>query len=469
MDHSSAGSTEPVAVQPASDKLRVTSRAERVSYNSFWFGQNLLYMVVTTFLAVFYTSSLGIPAAVVGTILLAARLWDAVVDPLLATLIERTKLKRGKFKPWIMAAAITVPVMTVLCFGYGGDLAAQSLTVRIAYASVTYFLWGTIYAASDGPAYALSTVMTPHLSERNTMLTNNQFTSMLGLLTAVIAMPAILSATGDNYFLAAGACALVSLLTMIPIQRVKERIVIPRETPRIRDIWHSVVTNRYLVITVVIGFIVYGTDFGITLAAFLSSDIYGGAGDTSILLITKILPILIIAPLGARLIRRFGKVKLLAFSLIATAVLSVLAWAVSRDSFTLLAILSLIRGFAFAPQIFMFSILFSDSIEYSYYTKGKRFEAATFATQTMMVKAGTAVAGGIAMWAVGLAGYRESVAGEVVVQSAGALNAMWALYHLASAVGSIVACIILLRAYDLTEPRLQEMAVANREKEQAES
>ena len=71
-----------------------------------------------------------------------------IVDPILAAIIERSNLKGGKFKPWVMLAAYTVPLLTVICFGFSDILIDQSLTVRIVYATITYFIWGTIYAAS---------------------------------------------------------------------------------------------------------------------------------------------------------------------------------------------------------------------------------------------------------------------------------------------------------------------------------
>ena len=444
----------------------LTSRLERVSYNSFWVGQNVLFIIVSTFLAVYYTTTLGIPATVVGTILLIARLWDAAVDPILATVIERTHLKGGKFKPWIFLAAITVPTLTIFCFGFQGVLIEQDLGVRIAYAFVTYLVWGTIYAASDGPAYALGSVMTPEPAERNVLLSNNHVAGIIGILIGIVAMPQVLAATANDWTLSIVVFAIVGFLTMLPIRIAKERVSLhERPRPGITEIWKAVVQNKYLMLTLTMGLLANGTNFAMTLAPFVASDIYGSAESASLLLMLGILPVIVVAPFGARLIRRYGKIRLLAFSYLASALLGVVAFLFCRDDFGLLLAVSALRGIVLAPQVFMFSLLFADSIEWDSYRNNRRFEAATFAVQTMMTKAALAISGAIGLWIIGLAGYQSSVAGETVTQSSAALDAMWTTFNLGAVVGSLVGAFILLKFYDLTEAKLALIVESNRTRE----
>ncbi len=443
----------------------LTSRLERTSYNTFWLGQNVLFIIVSTFLALYYTSALGIPVAVVGTILVLARIWDAVIDPILATVIERSRFKSGRFKPWVFAAAISVPVLTVVCFGFQDLLLGQNLAIRIGYALVTYLIWGTAYAASDGPGYALGSVMTPEPAERNVILSNNHVAGLVGVLIGIAAMPQLLAATANNWMFSIVVFGVVAFVAMLPIRATKERVRLDgRARPSILTIWRAVVTNKYLMLTVVLGLITNGTNFGLTLAPFIANDVYRNPQASSLLLMLGILPVLVVAPFGGRLIRRFGKIRLLAFSYIAGAVLSVATFAFCRDSFALLLGLSALKGIALAPQVFMFSLLFADSIEYDFFKNKRRFEAATFAAQTMMTKAALAISS-IGLWIIGVAGYRSTIAGHAVVQTAGATDALWATYTLGGAVGSILGVFVLLKFYDLSEAKLAVMVAANREHE----
>jgi GPH family glycoside/pentoside/hexuronide:cation symporter len=173
-------------------------------------------------------------------------------------------------------------------------------------------------------------------------------------------------------------------------------------------------------------------------------------------------PVIVVAPFGARLIRRFGKIRLLAFSYIAGGALSLVAFLFCRESFELLLVVTALKGIAFAPQIFMFSLLFADSIEYDFYKNKRRLEAATFAAQTMMAKASQAVSGGLALAIIGIGGYQSSVAGETATQSPQALDVMWATFNLGAVAGSALGVFILLKFYDLTEAKLKVMSEANR-------
>jgi glycoside/pentoside/hexuronide:cation symporter, GPH family len=456
------------AVAPAREKQAfVVPRREKLGYSSFFIGQNILYIAVSTFLAVFYTGSLGIPAAAVGTLFLVARIWDALMDPIMATIVEKANLRRGKFKPWVMLAAITVPLFTVLCFGFGDVLAQQDLTVRIAYAAVTYLVWGTVFAAADAPAYAMATVMTPSPAERNVILTANQILGMVGILVGILIVPQLLTATGNDWFLTAFIFSAIGLVTMLGVKAAKERVRAERrQPPTIKTIFSTILSNKYLLLTVGMLLLSTGLNFGMALAPYLATDIFHDTTAASAILATSIFPVLIVAPFIPKLIGRFGKIPLLAVSFIVTAILSVVIYLTCRDSMALLMLLSLVKGFFFAPLLVMISLLFADSIEYDFFRKGERFEAATFAARTMATKAASAVSGGLALFLIGLAGYQASVEGQAVTQAPQALDVMWAAFNLGPAVGAVLAAVLLLKFYDLTEDRLKIMVEANLQKEQ---
>lgn len=438
------------------------TRFERISYDMFFTGQNIVFMVLSTFLGVYYTGTLGIPATVVAAILLVARIWDAFMDPLLATIIERSNLKSGKFRPWVLMAAITVPLLTVLCFSFTDFLIAQSLTVRIVYAALTYFIWGTLYAAADAPAYALSTAITPVPEERNLLLSYNKLTGLLGVILGMAVFPAVLNATNNNYFISVLVMSVIAFLTMILIRFTKERVKQEgRSQPKVGEIFKSVLSNKYLVVIVLVGLIANGTNFAMTLTPFVATDIYGDSTKVSAMLGIGIIPMLLVAPLSPLLIRKFGKKNLAVFSFGATAIFSLLIYFLTKDNYMLYLVLSLVRGLLSAPFIIVSALFFTDCIEYDDYKNGKRFEAITFAAQTFMSKLIGAISGGVGMWIIGIAGYKAAVAGETVTQTSTALNALWAAMNIGPAVGSLIAIVIMLKFYDLTEEKVKMMVEAN--------
>jgi GPH family glycoside/pentoside/hexuronide:cation symporter len=452
-------------VKETAQKMFAATRFERTSYDMFFAGQNIIFLLLTSFLSIYYTSTLGIPATIVAVILLTARIWDAFVDPLLATFIEKSNLKAGKFKPWVMLAAYTVPVLTVLCFSFSDMLIDQSLSVRVVYATLTYFIWGTLYAASDAPAYALSTVMTPHPEERNLLLTFNKITGLIGGLGGLIAFPLVLSATNDNWFISVLIFSVIAFLTMFMIRFTKERVKhVGSHHPKISEIFKSVANNKYLVLIVIISLLSNGTNFAMTLTPFIGGDIFGDPSSVSIIMAIGFLPMIFVAPFAPMLIRKFGKINLTVFSFAANVVFSLLIYFFTKDNFTLFLVLMFLRGLLSSPFTVIYSLFFSDTIEYDAYQNGTRFEAVTFAAQTFMAKISTAISGGLGMWIIGVAGYKAAVAGETVTQTPTALNALWATMNLGPVVGSILAIVILLKFYDLTEDKVKMMIEVNLQK-----
>jgi glycoside/pentoside/hexuronide:cation symporter, GPH family len=440
------------------------SRFERSMYNTYFLGQNMIFVIVTTFLAVYYTSVLGISATAVGTILLLARIWDALMDPLLATVIERSKLKGGKFKPWVNLASISVPLMTILCFGFSDQLLSASDGARIAYAAVTYLIWGTLYAAADAPAFALSTVITPVPEERNVLLANNQLLGILGILIGISTFPLALKATGNNYILSVGIFVIVSLLAMNMVRFTKERVKSNKKEPTIKEIFGSVLNNKYLKIIVLVSIIANGVNFSQSLAPYVATDIFKDPTKVSLMLGLGILPTVLIAPFVPMLVRKVGKIKLLSIALGASIVFSILMYFTTYESFNLFLVLTLLKSIFVAPQVVIYPMFFADTIEYDCYKNGTRFEAATFATQTFMSKISVAISGGLGLWIIGFAGYVASKNGQVITQSASTLKALWATFNLGPAIGCLIALIIFIKFYDLKEEKVKEMALANQEK-----
>jgi len=442
----------------------VTKKSERFMYSSYFFGQNIIFFIVSSFLAVYYTSVLGISATTVGSILLLARIWDAFVDPTLATIIERLNLKSGKFKPWVNLASITVPIMTFLCFGFSHQLLAASEGVRIGYAAVTYLVWGTLYAAADAPAFAFSTVITPDPEERTVLLANNQITGIVGILVAVAAFPSVLKATDNNYMISVLIFSIIAFVVMSLTRFVKERVKSNKKEPAIKEILHSLLNNKYLKTIVIVNIIANGVNFTNTLAPFVATDIYKDATKVSLILGIGILPVVLVAPFVPKLVNKYGKIKLMSFALAANALLSIVTYFVAYENFGLFLGVSVLKAMLIAPQLVIYPMFFADSVEYDCYKNGTRFEAVIFATQTFSSKIIGAISGGLGMWIIGIAGYKAATNGHAVTQTATTLKSLWTTFNLGGAVGCLIALFIFLKFYDLSEEQVKEMALANQSK-----
>lgn len=135
---------------------------EKIGYGLGDMASNLYFQMFVVFLPIFYTDVFGLPAAAMGTMMLVSRLWDAVNDPIMGMIADRTQTRWGKFRPYIIAFAIPIGIAGVFTFTTP-DL---SSTGKLVYAYVTYILLMMLYTAVNVPYAALMGVLTPNSAER---------------------------------------------------------------------------------------------------------------------------------------------------------------------------------------------------------------------------------------------------------------------------------------------------------------
>ncbi len=140
---------------------------EGLSYSLCGFGQNLVCTVIGSYLTVFMTDAIGFPALAVAFLMLGARIFDALNDPIMGSIVDRTRTKWGKCRPYMKWMAFPIAAMTVVCFlpwfpNNDGGFAALS---------ILYIIWGVVYTVADVPYWGLSTAMSNDTYRRGNLLT----------------------------------------------------------------------------------------------------------------------------------------------------------------------------------------------------------------------------------------------------------------------------------------------------------
>lgn len=149
---------------PMSDHfIQKLSFGEKAGYSAADAAANFVFMTMILFQTNFYTDVFGISAGAAATILIVARLWDAVADPVVGILADRTKSRWGKFRPWILFTALPWCVVMVLAYT---TPKGWSMGAMIAYAGITNILLMTLYSMNNMPYSALGGVMTGDVNER---------------------------------------------------------------------------------------------------------------------------------------------------------------------------------------------------------------------------------------------------------------------------------------------------------------
>lgn len=138
---------------------------ERISYGLGDVASNLVFVTVSSYLAYFYTDIFGISAAVVGTLLLFSRVFDAINDPIIGVIVDRTNTKWGKSRPYFLWFSIPFVILAVLTF-YTPDL---SVTGKIVYAFITYNLLNILYSLINLPLSTILPSLTSDPQERTVL------------------------------------------------------------------------------------------------------------------------------------------------------------------------------------------------------------------------------------------------------------------------------------------------------------
>ena len=220
---------------------------EKIGYGLGNFAGNLIFNTVLTFLMYFYTDIFGIPVAAVGTLFLISRLWDAINDPIMGAITDRTSTRWGRFRPYLLWMAVPVAVVAVLTFTTP-DLSVKG---KIIYAWITYIMLMMLFTSIDVPYTALSGVMTDDPMER-TSLNSYRFGLMNvgNLISGALTLPLVaLLGQGNQsrgYQLTILIFGIIAvLLYFISFASTKERIHPPLgQTPSLKADIKMLLLNR---------------------------------------------------------------------------------------------------------------------------------------------------------------------------------------------------------------------------------
>ena len=427
----------------------LTSGGERTSYFSYNIGKNLIYIYVLSFLSLFLTDVIGLTTGAVATLFLVARIWDAINDPILGSLVDRTNPKKGKFKPWVSATIVLLPIVTILVFWN----IKGSGTVNMTYAYITYIIFGMIFTISDVPIFALVTSMTDNTEERVSILAiANIATAIAGIIGGILGAPLIdkMGFTSTTVIF-----MVLAFLLMVPLHFVvKERILHPKkEEVTLKSIFRAVFGNRYLLVTAITFLMIGGFNFSINMAAYFAKWNLNNLSLQAAIGATTIVPMLVLPPLLPFLIRKFGKRRIFILGGIMAIIFSIVQYFAGYENFTVFLILNMLKGVGMYMPAMMYGMFTADCSEYGAYKLGTRNEGVNFSIQTFTSKLSAALSGAIPLLLLGFFGYD----GMAESQTHGALNGIWLEMTLLPLTGYILGLIVFYIFYRLDEKEVVRM------------
>lgn len=155
------------------EKTRTYTGKELGGYLVGMFGQNLIYNIVATGLYFYFQNVICLPAMALGWIMTIARIWDAINDPMMGTIVDKTRTKWGKCRPYLIIFPGIIGVVTILCFLNGNYAMADSTAQKVlivAWAAISYIAWGMCFTVCDIPLWGITSLMTEDENDRSKIL-----------------------------------------------------------------------------------------------------------------------------------------------------------------------------------------------------------------------------------------------------------------------------------------------------------
>lgn len=284
---------------------------EKVGYSLGDTASHFVWDMVGFWILIFYTDTFGISAAAAGTIMLIARAWDMISDPIMGIIADRTNTKWGKFRPYILWMALPYSVLAVLAFTTP-DLGP---TGKIIYAGVTYFLLMTVFTAINLPYSSLGAVMTSDSYERAGLNSYRFIFAFIGqfIVSGTALTLASYFGKGNNaqgYQYTLILFSIVSfILFMITFKTTKERVLPPKEQKvNLKEDLKNLFKNKPWVILFFVGiisFVMFAMQ-NLSIAYYFKYFI-GKEENVQLFNVVGTVALIVAIPFSKPLAKRFGK------------------------------------------------------------------------------------------------------------------------------------------------------------------
>jgi len=480
---------------------------EKIGYSAADAAANFVFMTMILFQLNFYTDTVGLTAGAAAAILFWPRIWDAIFDPIMGALADRTNTRWGKFRPWILWTAVPWAVVMVLAYTSpkGWNMAAL-----IVYAGITNTLMMTIYSMNNMPYAALGGVMTSDLDER-TKLNSYRFiaVNIAQFIVGGFTLPLVakFSVGHDRAYgwqmtmtIWAALCLILFLITVFTTHERIKPIIQTKSSPK-RD-FADLMKNRPWCVMVVMTLMHFAIlsfrggalynyyhqyadkaamfDFleklrltGPALQAgdpkpgglleWLGYIVHGTRDDLagsnvvavfySILNVAGRFTTIIVILLSATLAHRFGKKAVAVAGFALSTILGFAFYFLKSADVNGMVILTILSAVVYAPTVPLVWAIYADVADYSEWKTGRRFTGIVFATIGFALKAGLALGSASFLWIMaGFFGYNTKLpaAPEAI-----------AGYRACAGIGVGILfgiCTVLLIAYKLNKSVTIQMA-----------
>lgn len=446
---------------------------DKIGYAMGDMGGLLTFSLIGAFQNKFYTDVLHISPAKIVILILVARLWDAINDPIWGAFIDSRKpTKQGKFRPYIFWFSIPLAVSAVLMFTVIPNLSEAKY---LLFAYITYILYGMMYTAVNIPYGSLASVVTDDEKERSSLSMWRSIGAGIGGLPGTIILPMLVYTTtvnadgtkiqtldGNKLTIGVLILSLISVAVYFGHYKLtKERIAPPKKQKGDYNVFITIadlLKNRPFIMICLASMLLIAFQFYYqSTYTYLFADYYHQAGLYSMVTICTYLPMAILIPVMNKLIDKFGKKELCAFGMAFAAVVSFILFFIKTDNPYVFLAFTFFSGLGQTFLVLEVWALVMDVIDYHEIRTHRREEGTAYAFFSFTRKLGQTLAGVGLNALLAFINYNSEASANGEALPDNVLDKLYDISTLVPAIALALMAVILAFGYNLSKKKLASM------------
>lgn len=436
---------------------------DKIGYMFGDFGNDFTFILSSSFMLKFYTDVMGIHAAVVGVLMMAARFVDAFTDVAMGQIVDRSKpTKDGKFKPWLLRMCGPVAISSFLVFQSG--FANMPYLFKVVWMIVTYILWGSIFYTSINIPYgSMASAISADAKDRASLSTWRSIGSTLAGLVIGVGTPLFAYETvngntilsGNRMTIIAGVFSVMAVICyMLCFKLATERVEVPQNNTKFNfgDLMKSLVTNRSLIgiiAAAILLLLVMLTMQGMN--AYLFPNFYGNVAAQSVAALAGSLVMLVVcAPLATKLSAKYGKKELAIGSCLFGAVVYLICWVLKPENPYTYVVFYVVANIGVGFFNMVIWAMITDVIDDAEVKNGVREDGTIYSVYSFARKIGQALSSGMIGALLSVIGYSAATAFNPEV-----VNGIFNMTCIIPAIGFVGIALVLMFLYPLSKNRVE--------------
>lgn len=428
---------------------------DKIGYGLGDFGCNMSFAFINSYMMLFFVTCLGIRPEHYAIIIMIAKIWDAINDPIIGAMCDASKPKgNSKFKPWIKWGCIPLLISSIVMFIYIPD---APYAVKIALCLVTYLIWSVAYTSVNVPYGSMQSVITKDSIQRTELSNSRSIGAMLAQLPVMVILPLIIydennQPKGSMFILIVAIMGIIGVIAFQLMCRMTTERVAPTVNKAQKFNYFktlgSYFTNKPIMVLTISTVALLALIMTVTSSMqYIFMYYFENSSLISVGTLIAGAPMLVAILVVKPLAKKFSKKALCTYPFIAGIISTgIITFVKFKNPYIWLIFVAIAVLSAGLYTVLIWAMV-ADSIDYSESKTGRREEGSIYATYSLFRKLAQGIGASLISLAIGWTGYEASLGAN---QAAGVADRIYFITGLLPFIGTII-CFISMMFYNIDE------------------